>query len=207
MKSERGFDRLVNFSDAVVAIAITLLVLPLVTEASELKNETILEFLQRNGMQFFSFFLSFAIIGRFWLVHHKFFDRLVAYNRSMMVWNLLWLLGIVFLPFPTELFATEHNQSLISGSLYIITMLWIAASFLGITVIAKRHTELMQSGKAEDARVFVSVVMCALLLVALLVTIFVPAIGMWSLMILFLMPIFELLYRPKHTEKAHTQQS
>lgn len=109
------------------------------------------------------------------------------------------------MPFPTELFATEHNQSLISGSLYIVTMFWIAASFLGITVIAKRHPELLQSGKPEDARVYVSVVMCALLLLALLLTIFVPAIGMWSLMILFLMPIFELVYRPNRTKKSATK--
>lgn len=196
MHSERGFDRLVNFSDAVVAIAITLLVLPLVTEASNLSQESVGQFLRENSMQFFSFFLSFIIIGRFWLVHHQMFERLRDFNTSMLVWNLLWLLGIVFLAFPTELFATSGGDDVVTNALYIGTMLWITVALLGISLTAYRSPELLKSGDSGDAHLSRGVAMVVLLVVALGVCLLWPMIGLYSLFALFFTrPIERLLQR------------
>lgn len=196
MHSERGFDRLVNFSDAVVAIAITLLVLPLVTEASNLSQESVGQFLRENSMQFFSFFLSFIIIGRFWLVHHQMFERLRDFNTSMLVWNLLWLLGIVFLAFPTELFATSGGDDVVTNALYIGTMLWITVALLGISLTAYRSPELLKSGDGGDAHLSRGVAMVVLLVVALGVCLLWPMIGLYSLFALFFTrPIERLLQR------------
>lgn len=196
MHSERGFDRLVNFSDAVVAIAITLLVLPLVTEASNLSQESVGQFLRENYMQFFSFFLSFIIIGRFWLVHHQMFERLRDFNTSMLVWNLLWLLGIVFLAFPTELFATSGGDDVVTNALYIGTMLWITVALLGISLTAYRSPELLKSGDSGDAHLSRGVAMVVLLVVALGVCLLWPMIGLYSLFALFFTrPIERLLQR------------
>ncbi|MGV1035091.1 MAG: TMEM175 family protein [Microbacteriaceae bacterium] len=196
MHSERGFDRLVNFSDAVVAIAITLLVLPLVTEASNLSQESVGEFLRANAMQFFSFFLSFIIIGRFWLVHHQMFERLRDFNKPILVWNLLWLLGIVFLAFPTELFATSGGDDVVTNALYIGTMLWITVALLGISLTAYRSPELFKSGDSGDAHLSRGVAMVVLLVVALGVCLLWPMIGLYSLFALFFTrPIERLLQR------------
>ena len=99
MQREAGFRRLVGFSDAVVAIAITLLVLPLVDSASSIGNESLSMFFHHNQTKLWAFALSFAVIGSFWWGQHQLFERVRAYN-GVLVWGMfLWLLGIVFLPY------------------------------------------------------------------------------------------------------------
>ena len=70
MASSRGFDRVVNFSDAVVAIAITILVLPLVDEASSIGHGDVNHFLAGIGAQVYVFVLSFAVIAYYWFLHY-----------------------------------------------------------------------------------------------------------------------------------------
>ena len=117
MHSERGFDRLVNFSDAVVAIAITVLVLPLVDLAANIGSEATAHFLLENRFRLFVFFLSFAVIGRFWLAHHRLYESVAGYNDWLLWANLVWLLSIVFLPFPTELPAAANSHDRVTNSL------------------------------------------------------------------------------------------
>ena len=69
----RGFDRLVFFSDAVAAIAITLLILPLVDGVS--KQGSLSNLLDADRDRFLAFLLSFLVIARFWTIHHSLFDR------------------------------------------------------------------------------------------------------------------------------------
>ena len=68
MRTERGLSRLVGFSDGVVAIAITLLVLPLVTAATQVDVDAG-TFLVENAYQLLVLVLSFAVIGRFWIAY------------------------------------------------------------------------------------------------------------------------------------------
>jgi len=81
MHSEAGFRRLVNFSDAVVAIAITLLILPLVDSAANIGGAELGHFLADNGSKLLGFALSFVVIGRFWWAQHTMFERLQSYDR------------------------------------------------------------------------------------------------------------------------------
>ena len=109
MRSEVGFRRLVSFSDAVVAIAITLLILPLVDAASSIGTTGIGHFLSDNRTKLLAFLLSFVVIGRFWWGQHQVFERVKTYN-PLLVWGMfVWLLSIVFLPFPTELISSAQD--------------------------------------------------------------------------------------------------
>lgn len=102
LRTERGFDRLVNFSDAVVAIAITLLVLPLV----ELAGDTDLgafELVTQNSLAFVAFFATFAVTTIFWITHHQLFELMAAYDGRLLWLNSLWLLWIALFPFTSEL--------------------------------------------------------------------------------------------------------
>src|ERR1700691_2436078 len=103
MRSETGLRRLVNFSDAVVAIAITLLILPLVDVAGSIGASSVGHFLDVNKDKLLAFALSFAVIGNFWWVQHQQFERVKKYNAVLVGGMGLWVFSIVFLPFPTEL--------------------------------------------------------------------------------------------------------
>jgi uncharacterized membrane protein len=99
------FSRVLAFSDGIFAIAMTLLVvgigLPTLTDAAD--EGELLSDLRDAFPEVFSFFLSFAVIGRYWVAHHAFFGRLGAVDFRFIWIHLLYLGFIAFLPFPTDL--------------------------------------------------------------------------------------------------------
>ena len=107
--SERGFDRLVNFSDAVVAIAISLLILPVVDAVTDISDETGVEFFTENGSRLIAFVVSFVVIAKFWLVHHSLFEKVVSYTQPILIANFVWLISIVFIPLPTEMLGETRS--------------------------------------------------------------------------------------------------
>jgi TMEM175 potassium channel family protein len=94
------YDRVVFFSDAVFAIAITLLAVNLPVPAVKGHVSTGTE-LSNAVPGLFSFGISFAVIGLFWLGHHAIFRYIVALDRPLIGLNLLFLGTIAFLPYPT----------------------------------------------------------------------------------------------------------
>ena len=98
------FGRIVAFTDGVFAIAITLLVLnfdvPEVPGADEARVDRYIETL---GGDVLAYFLTFAVVGRLWLVHHRLFATLRAFDSRLMVLNLAYLSMIALIPFPAEL--------------------------------------------------------------------------------------------------------
>src|SRR6185369_7888320 len=122
-----SFERVVFFSDAVFAIVITLLVLelkvPHLIEHNEpaLRN-ALLELLPRV----MGFVISFLIIGLMWIEHHRIFRYIEDYDGGLLWRNLLLLLCISFVPFPTALFS-ENFWSRTAFILY-------TASFGGVAI-------------------------------------------------------------------------
>lgn len=105
-ESGLSFERVVFFSDAVFAIVITLLVLelkvPHITEHSERAlRHALIELLPRVA----GFVISFLIIGLMWIEHHRIFRYIADYNAGLLWRNLLLLLCVSFVPFPTALFS------------------------------------------------------------------------------------------------------
>jgi uncharacterized membrane protein len=110
-RTEHSLERLVFFSDAVIAIAITLLVLDL--RLPELPEAPLAAQLQSLSSSFLSFFVSFAVIGLFWEAHHRLFGYIERYDRTLLWLNLLFLLFIVFLPFPTSVLGKHWSTTAI----------------------------------------------------------------------------------------------
>lgn len=108
---ERGteVERIVFFSDAVFAIAITLLVLeirvPEGLSPSELKVA-----LGEMWPKYLSYLISFSLIGGFWRAHHRIFHYVKAYDGRLISLNLLFLMCVAFLPFPVSLFGEYTGQ-------------------------------------------------------------------------------------------------
>lgn len=94
--------RVVAFTDGVFAIAITLLVLnldvPELSSGKELADE-----LGKLWPHLLAYFLSFAVVGRFWIIHHRVFAVVRSFDGRLLMLNLLYLAFIVLVPFTTEL--------------------------------------------------------------------------------------------------------
>jgi uncharacterized membrane protein len=102
-------DRLVFFSDAVVAIAITLLMLELKIHGSS-DGHLAFSDLAKSWPQFFSFLLSFFLVSIYWMVHHRFFTYIKEIDIKLLRYNLCWLFFVVLLPFTTSLMSTYFTD-------------------------------------------------------------------------------------------------
>lgn len=100
---ESEFGRIVAFSDGVFAIAITLLVLNLEVPPSGDDSAALASDLLELWPHLLAYVISFAVIGRFWLVHHRFFTTLGGFDGTLMVLNLAYLALIVLVPFSSDL--------------------------------------------------------------------------------------------------------
>ncbi|MEJ8277533.1 TMEM175 family protein [Pseudonocardia spirodelae] len=134
-----GLERITFFSDGVFAIAITLLVLPLTdTEFGEGPvGPQLLELLPRM----LTFLLSFAVIGRYWTVHHRLFDRLARADGRLMTLNLAYLFGIAFLPFPTSVLG-RHGDDAAAVLLYAGTLILVGTMSAAMWAYASRDGRL-----------------------------------------------------------------
>ena len=95
------YDRVLFFSDAIFAIAITLLVLGDPGPGSHGNNPG--EGDRHALPHIFAFAISFVVIGLFWMGHHSISRYIAAFDRRLIAINLLFLGIIAFLPFPTGL--------------------------------------------------------------------------------------------------------
>ena len=116
-------DRIVNLSDGVFAIAITLLILdirvpdiPDTLVASELPGE-----LLSLWPKYLGYFLSFVGISSFWLIHHSIFRPIRSYDRILLYLNFLFLMLVAFVPFPTSLLGEYDNHQL-PVAIYAVTL-------------------------------------------------------------------------------------
>jgi uncharacterized membrane protein len=109
-RSPAGIGRLLAFSDAVFAIAITLLVLDLGI-ADNLTEDELGRELRHQLPNVFAALLSFALIGRFWVAHHRLYMPVVRSDTPLLVLNLLFLAPIVFLPFGARLIAEYGTEA------------------------------------------------------------------------------------------------
>jgi uncharacterized membrane protein len=99
-------ERLTFFSDAVVAIAMTLLALELpVPEGSG--NHEVWDSLGEKFPEYLSFIISFVVIALHWMGHHRVFANVERASTGLVRWNLLWLMMIVITPFATKVLNGE----------------------------------------------------------------------------------------------------
>jgi uncharacterized membrane protein len=101
-------NRLETFSDGVIAIAITLLILEI--DVPEDTHGELWSALLRQWPSYLAYLISFAVIGIIWVNHHGILALVARVDRPLLYLNLLLLLAVAGIPFPTALVA-EHLQS------------------------------------------------------------------------------------------------
>jgi uncharacterized membrane protein len=110
---ELGMERIVFFSDAVFAIAITLLALEirLPVDAAELTDPELWSSLLAIWPKYLSFVISFLVVGSFWIGHHRRFRLIKRYDSRLLFLNLLLMMAIAFIPFPTSIISENGNRA------------------------------------------------------------------------------------------------
>jgi uncharacterized membrane protein len=187
---------MVVFGDAAVAIAITVLVLPLTEAVPEAIHEhrSTIDFLGDLQGEIYTFLLSFAVIAQLWAAHHRIFEHVTAYRPALMRWHLAWVLTIVVLPFPTAMIA-GFGEDRLTPLLYIGTVLASSGCLLALTLLVQRDAELRGDGFTE--RQVVNAGLTTASLVVAFGLAFIPGVGYFALLMLLVPPILlRLRYRP-----------
>lgn len=124
--------RLEAFSDGVIAIAITLLVLEIRIPRG-LAGESLTHALRVEWPSFGAYFVSFVAIGVMWVNHHSLLHDIRVVDRAFLYFNLFLLMGIAFLPFPTALFAEYLHKggtnSHVAAAVYSANMVVVSVAF------------------------------------------------------------------------------
>ena len=144
-------ERTMFFSDAVFAIAMTLLVLDLRLPAID-SNTTAdeLRLLLLDQLEpLAAFILSFILVGLLWLNHHRKFTAIQGYDGTLQVINLAALFFVVFLPVPTSLLFQASSQSPWPPVIYALT---IAGAFASMSWLwAHAHRARLMHGWVDPA--------------------------------------------------------
>ena len=122
LRKEFQLERLILFSDAVFAIAITLLVIeikiPELKEGETLSEHLLLSKLAHLIPKFIGFIISFLLIGQYWIVHHRMFGFVINFSYKLIWLNLLFLLAIVLMPFSTGYYSEYVGRGVISPVIF-----------------------------------------------------------------------------------------
>ena len=183
-KTDHALERLVFFSDAVFAIAITLLVIEI--HAPDLPRDSsdhsYLVALANLIPSFVGYLISFWVIGMFWMGHHRIFGFAARQVPRIVGWNLFLLGSIAFMPFSTA-FLSANGGDRVPTVFYCVSLLLCALLNLRVGVIATSPPMVDPAVSAEKIayirRRGLSVVLGAI--VALLVAFFVPAVSQAAL--------------------------
>jgi uncharacterized membrane protein len=137
------------FSDGVFAIAITLLVLSLRLSGHGTLTEQLLE----AWPHYFAYVVSFLTIGIMWMNHHTILAHVTRVDRPLLVINLLLLMGIVAIPFPTELVAENltHEGGTVAVVTYGLVMIAISLGFAGLWIYVSTHARALGAAVSPEA--------------------------------------------------------
>lgn len=137
--------RLEAFSDGVFAVAITLLVLQFVVP--DVTSGQLLATVLGQWPQLVTFIASFLTVGIVWVNHHTIFRNLRAVDRTIQFINLVLLLTVVLLPYPTALLGRYLNSGQngsVAAAFYAIVMTAMSIAFQTLVAWALTHPELLR---------------------------------------------------------------
>jgi uncharacterized membrane protein len=106
-----GLERLVFFSDAVIAIAATLLALELPVPGGDGPGALLRSFTGEHGAEYAAFVLSFFVIAVTWFGHHQLFTAVVAYDRPLVALNLVTLFSFILIPWASKTLGTVEGAN------------------------------------------------------------------------------------------------
>jgi uncharacterized membrane protein len=124
-------ERLIFFTDAVVAIAMTLLAFGLTTHiAGSASDRLALDTLWKDHLEYLAFLISFVVIGGHWRTHHRLFRDVARLDARIITLNMVWLLMIVIMPFATRLLSGAGGFAVVFSLYAVIQVITIMMALL-----------------------------------------------------------------------------
>jgi uncharacterized membrane protein len=184
--NEIEFSRIVAFSDGVFSIAITLLVLNLGV-GRDVSSGELADALWDQRENLLAYALSFAVIGRFWLVHHRFFSTVTAFDGRLISLNIFYLAWIVLIPFSSEVLG-EHGGQTAAVILYAANLTGVVLIGMWMAADARRAglTSIEPATHVEQR--YRSIYIAAIFLASIPVAIVAPSIAPYMWLALFFDP-------------------
>jgi uncharacterized membrane protein len=207
MENQRAIERLIFFTDAVAAIAITLLILPLVEiVTNDAGKYTVETFIYDNISQLFAFALSFVIIARFWIANHGILADTIGAPPILIWLDIAWVFTIVVLPLPTEITAV-YPASELTTLIYIGTCLINTLLLTAMSVYLYRHPELERKDKPTSALQVWGIGSTAVgFVLSIALELIIPSLHYWVLLILLLATPLDLLVKPRIRRREHARR-
>ena len=199
--TERGIERLIFFTDAVVGIAITLLILPLVeivtADATKTHPVPVSTFIYDNLSQMFAFALSFVIIARLWMANHEILVNTARSTGALMWIDIAWAFTIVVLPLPTEITAV-YQASILTVVIYIGCGFASTLLLTALCYYLYKNPQLQKRGHAISAVQLWGIgVTSALFVLAFILAVLFPGLNYYALFILFLSWPLDVIFKPR----------
>lgn len=193
--------RLSGYTDAVVAIAQTLLILPLMEGIGEFASEnlSVSHWFEGHAQQLISFALSFTLIGFFWLFHHRMMSEVHRVDGRFLQLNLLWMFSIVWLPVITSLTGQLRPEPLLVA-VYAGSLAFSQAILVGCWVyLAKKPGSHHWEPTVLRRSITGTSVAATLFALAAVLGAMFPAINYYALILLMLtQPVTHLVTRDAH---------
>lgn len=157
-KEQFQLERIIFFSDAVFAIAITILALELQVPAIDRGIATdamLLKSLDELLPKFIGFLVSFFIIGLYWTIHHRMFGYVVRYDRKLIRLNLIFLLAIVLMPFSTAFYSEYIIELLrVPMLLYAVNIVFLGVMNIVLWVYLTNEKNQLTEGVSKNDRTY-----------------------------------------------------
>jgi len=192
-ENEVEFGRIVAFSDGVFSIAITLLVLNIGIDKG-LTEGQIDNALWGQRDTFFAYAISFAVIGRFWLVHHRFFSEVKAFDGRLIAINLVYLGAIVLIPFSSELLG-EYGGTTTAVAFYSVNLATVVLLGLLMHMDARRRGLTRIDDRSHLETQIRSSYIAGIFLLSVPLAIFAPDVAPYLWLVLFIDPSSRLARR------------
>ena len=218
LRSGTSVDRLLFFSDAVVAVAITVLALPLFDIPGPKDGESVLDVLQANSGQIITFVVTFYVMATMWSIHNRVMNSLLAYDAMVFWLSMAWLIGFVFLPWPSTMFGEgDHwgsGQLTFfdgdgTGALYWWTMAYISGIGTLASIYINRHPYLIKpsdrsywAGLVKTRARLRGAAFFIVFVIAGLATLVYPFLGYWSLLLIW--PL-NLILQPSKAQRGELE--
>jgi uncharacterized membrane protein len=189
VESGNAVERMVHFSDAIVAIAITLLTLEL-RLPEDLASGEVPGHLLDTLSGLFAFLVSFWVIASYWITHHRICNRIDAHDGALLNINFVFLMWVVLVPFSTSM-VMEYGDSRLVWDVYVSHLLLTSLTLSWLWRYASKDERLIEPNADFDTLRRYGVQawgIRAIFLLSIVISFFTVDFAQWFLLLLLPLP-------------------